>query len=76
MRLVVQRVKSASVTVEGKVVSSIGPGVLALVGLHEHDTEDDLTYCCKRLLGAKLWPNENGGQWRYVPEEDRGSWHT
>lgn len=64
MRLVIQRVKSASVTVEGNVVSSIGPGVLALVGLHEHDTEEDLTYCCKRLLGAKLWANDNGGQWR------------
>ena len=65
MRLVLQRVKSASVTVEGNVVSSIGPGTLALVGLHEHDTEEDLEYCCKRLLGARLWANENGGQWRH-----------
>jgi len=65
MRLVLQRVKSASVTVEGNVVSSIGPGTLALVGLHEHDSEEDLKYCCKRLLGARLWPNDNGGQWRH-----------
>lgn len=60
-----QRVKSASVTVEGKKVSSIGPGLVALVGLHEHDVEDDLKYCCRRLLAAKLWPNDNGGQWRH-----------
>jgi D-aminoacyl-tRNA deacylase len=70
MRLVVQRVKSASVSVESSgrrdnVVSNIGPGILALVGLHEDDTEQDLQYCCKRLLGCKLWENENGGQWRH-----------
>lgn len=66
MRLVVQRVKSASVHVEGRGrVSSIGPGILALVGVHERDTEEDLAYCCKRLLAAKLWANENGGQWRH-----------
>jgi D-aminoacyl-tRNA deacylase len=71
MRIVVQRVKSASVSVESsgcrrdKVVSNIGPGILALVGLHEDDTEQDLQYCCKRLLGCKLWENENGGQWRH-----------
>lgn len=65
MRLVVQRVKSASVTVEGKVVSSIGPGAMALVGLHEHDTKEDLEHCCKRLLACKLWENDNGGLWRH-----------
>lgn len=65
MRLVVQRVKSASVTVEDEVISKIGPGILALVGIHEHDTEQDLEYCARRLLGAKLWANDNGGQWRH-----------
>jgi D-aminoacyl-tRNA deacylase len=65
MRLVVQRVKSASVTVDGNVVSSIGGGTLALVGLHENDTQQDLDYCCKRLLACKLWENDSGGQWRH-----------
>jgi D-tyrosyl-tRNA(Tyr) deacylase len=64
MRLVVQKVKSASVTVDGWVVSSIGPGAMALVGLHEHDTKEDLEYCCKRLLACKLWENDNGALWR------------
>ena len=64
MRIVVQRIKSASVMVEGKVVSSIGPGILALVGIHEHDQPPDLEYCCKRLLGAKLWDNESA-PWRH-----------
>ena len=66
MRIVVQRVKSASVRVDGRgKISAIGPGAMALVGLHEHDTEEDLRYCCKRLLAAKLWPNDSGGQWRH-----------
>jgi len=65
MRLVVQKVKSASVTVDGSVVSSIGPGIMALVGIHENDTKDDLEYCAKKLLGCKLWDNDNGGQWRH-----------
>jgi D-tyrosyl-tRNA(Tyr) deacylase len=66
MRIVVQRVKSASVTVDAgeTVVSKIGPGILALVGLHEHDTITDAEYCCKKLLACKLWENESGGQWR------------
>lgn len=68
MRIVVQRVKSASVTVEGKKVSQIGPGIMALVGIHEYDQQSDLDYCCKRLLGAKLWANENGAMWRHGPK--------
>jgi D-tyrosyl-tRNA(Tyr) deacylase len=65
MRIVVQRVRSASVTVQDKKVSEIGPGLLALVGLHEDDTDADLQHCCKRLLGCKLWSNDNGGLWRH-----------
>jgi D-tyrosyl-tRNA(Tyr) deacylase len=70
MRLVVQRVKSASVTVTNDndsktLVSQIGPGILALVGLHEQDTHRDLEVCCKKLLACKLWPNEIGGLWRH-----------
>lgn len=64
MRLVIQRVKSASVTVDQKQVSAIGPGMLALVGLHHEDTESDLQYCAKRLLAVKLWENDNGAPWR------------
>jgi D-aminoacyl-tRNA deacylase len=64
MRIVVQRVRSSSVTVEGKKVSSIGPGITALVGIHENDDQADLDYCCKRLLGCKLWENDSGAPWR------------
>jgi len=66
MRLVVQRVKSASVTVDTRLISSIGPGIMALVGIHQDDTEDDLQQCCKKLLACKLWENDDGKPWRYV----------
>jgi len=64
MRIVLQRVKSASVTVDNAVVSSIGCGVLALVGLREGDTPADLEYCARKLCAAKLWGNEEGKGWR------------
>lgn len=64
MRLVIQRVKSASVTVNQQQVSAIGPGMLALVGLHLEDTDSDLEYCAKKLLAVKLWENDNGAPWR------------
>ena len=64
MRIVLQRVKSASVTVEDAVVSSINRGVLALVGLREGDTTADLEYCAKKLCAAKLFANEEGKGWR------------
>jgi len=64
MRLVVQRVKSASVTVNSAVVSSIGSGVVALVGLCAGDGEAESKYCAKKLCAAKLWANEAGKGWR------------
>mmetsp|Transcript_20934 Transcript_20934/g.42679 ORF Transcript_20934/g.42679 Transcript_20934/m.42679 type:complete len:234 (+) Transcript_20934:13-714(+) len=64
MRLVVQRVKSASVTVENTQISAIGPGILVLVGLHQDDTRSDLEYCAKKLLACKLWENDNCAPWR------------
>jgi D-tyrosyl-tRNA(Tyr) deacylase len=44
MRVVVQRVKSASVTVSEKVISSIGPGLCLLVGLSRNDTDEDIKW--------------------------------
>lgn len=64
MRIVVQRVKSASVMVDNKEVSRIGPGILALVGLHQSDEASDLDGMCRKLLACKLWENENGAPWR------------
>eukprot|EP00891_Asterochloris_glomerata_P005221 jgi/Astpho2/5221/fgenesh1_pm.00074_%23_12_t len=64
MRAVLQRVKSASVTVDGSVVSSIGPGLVALIGIHQEDTEKDADYLVQRLLNVKLWPGEDNKGWK------------
>jgi D-tyrosyl-tRNA(Tyr) deacylase len=68
MKIVIQRVKSASVTInineKPTPISTIGPGILALVGLHTQDTPSDLEWCAKRLLAIKLWENDSGAMWR------------
>ncbi|KAI5657230.1 hypothetical protein M9H77_26023 [Catharanthus roseus] len=62
MRAVVQRVASASVEVEGRVVSSIGPGLMVLVGLHESDVDSDADYLCRKVLNMRLFPNDRSGK--------------
>ena len=52
MRLVVQRVKSASVLWTSTLVSSIGRGVVALVGLHANDTLADAQYCARKSASS------------------------
>lgn len=58
MRAVVQRVASASVEVDGRVVSEIGPGLLVLVGIHDSDGTIDADYICRKVLNMRLFPNE------------------
>ncbi|KAL2931802.1 D-aminoacyl-tRNA deacylase [Bienertia sinuspersici] len=62
MRAVVQRVTSASVEVEGKIVSEIGPGLLVLIGVHDSDSDADSNYICRKVLNMRLFPNENTGK--------------
>lgn len=50
MRVVLQRVTSASVRVDGEVVGQIGQGLLCFVGIGRDDTETDAEFCCRRLL--------------------------
>ena len=58
MRLVVQRVKNASVKVDGKLVGEIGEGFLVLLGVKKGDTDKDLDYCVKKLIGLRVFKDE------------------
>lgn len=58
MRAVVQRVKSASVEVDGEVISRIGPGLLCLIGCGVGDTERDAEFICRKILSMRIWPDE------------------
>ncbi|KAL1222918.1 hypothetical protein V5N11_013389 [Cardamine amara subsp. amara] len=62
MRAVIQRVSSSSVTVDGRIVSEIGPGLLVLIGIHESDTDSDADYICRKVLNMRLFPNETTGK--------------
>lgn len=55
MRLVVQKVSRASVSVAGEQVASIGSGFLVLVGVEEGDTEKDMQYCADKLCGLRIF---------------------
>ena len=53
MRLVVQRVTRAKVTVAGEIVGEIGRGYLALAGVEEGDTDEDMRYGVEKLVGRR-----------------------
>ena len=60
MRAVIQRVSRASVCIEGRVKSAIGPGFLILLGIEEADTREDADWLCKKISGLRVFNDENG----------------
>lgn len=60
MRVVIQRVSSASVTIAGTVKSSIGPGLLILLGVGHDDDELDIDYLVKKSSALRIFDDENG----------------
>lgn len=60
MKLVIQRVKEASVTVENEVIGSIKQGFLVLVGVGQGDTKEIADKYLKKMLGLRIFEDENG----------------
>ncbi|MGL5965074.1 MAG: D-aminoacyl-tRNA deacylase [Fusobacteriaceae bacterium] len=60
MRAVVQRVKFASVTVDGEVVGKINEGFLVLLGIKDGDTEKELDWISSKISGLRVFEDENG----------------
>lgn len=60
MRLVIQRVKNAKVDIDGKTVSSIGKGLLVLLGVTHEDTKETVDYLVKKLCKLRVFEDENG----------------
>lgn len=60
MRIVLQRVKSASVTVVGERVSGIGPGLLLLVGVAKGDGEAEAGWLAEKIVGLRVFPDDAG----------------
>merc|ERR1711973_1020595 len=61
MKLIVQRVKSASVSVDGETISSIGKGLCVLVGIHRDDTPAQRETLVRKLLNLRVFEDESGG---------------
>ena len=60
MRIVIQRVSYASVTINQQVKSSIGAGYLILLGIGKDDTEEDINWLVKKIVGLRIFDDEMG----------------
>ena len=60
MKVVVQRVTQASVTVEGNIISSIKAGLLILLGITHDDSQKDIQWLCKKIANLRIFNDENG----------------
>ncbi|MBO4561277.1 MAG: D-tyrosyl-tRNA(Tyr) deacylase [Bacteroidaceae bacterium] len=60
MRTVIQRVTEASVKVDGKVTGAIKEGLLILVGVEDADTQEDIDWLVKKIVGLRVFNDENG----------------
>ncbi|MDN7245848.1 D-aminoacyl-tRNA deacylase [Planococcus shenhongbingii] len=68
MRVVLQRSKKASVTVEGNVTGAIDSGYVLLVGITHEDTEKDAKYVADKIAGLRLFEDEEGKMNRSILE--------
>ena len=60
MRIVIQRVSHASVTIDGVCKSAIEKGLMILVGIEEADNQEDADWLCKKVIGLRVFDDENG----------------
>jgi D-tyrosyl-tRNA(Tyr) deacylase len=60
MRVLVQRVSRSSVTIEGNVKSSIGKGLLVLVGIEDADTNEDILWLSQKIINLRIFPDAEG----------------
>lgn len=60
MKIVIQRVSSASVTIDSRLKSSIGKGLLVLLGVGHDDDDSDMEYLVKKLVGCRIFDDEAG----------------
>jgi D-tyrosyl-tRNA(Tyr) deacylase len=68
MRIILQRVSRARVTVAGRITGEIGPGVLLLVGLTDSDTEAELAWMAEKVVGLRIFNDDEGKMNRSLDE--------
>lgn len=70
MRALIQRVKRASVSIDGMMKSSINGGLLVFVGICDEDSNDDIEWLTKKIAAIRLFDDENGVMNKSVTETD------
>ncbi len=70
MRIVIQRVSHASVTIEGRVKSEIQKGYLILLGICEDDSAEDIDWLVRKVIGLRVFDDENGVMNRSIMDID------
>lgn len=60
MRVLIQRVKNASLTIDGNIFSEINQGLLILLGIAEDDTEEDINWLAGKIARLRIFSDENG----------------
>ncbi|MFC5631610.1 MULTISPECIES: D-aminoacyl-tRNA deacylase [Streptococcus] len=60
MKIIIQRVSQASVSIEEEIVGEIGQGILLLVGIGPEDGQSDLDYAVRKILNIRIFSDENG----------------
>ena len=68
MRVVLQRVSEAKVTVDGEIAGAIGPGLLILLGISRTDTRRDCEYLAGKVTGLRIFMDDNGKMNRSVTD--------
>lgn len=68
MRIAIQRVKHASVTIEGNVKSAIQQGFLILLGIGDDDNNEDIDWLVRKVIGLRIFDDENGVMNRNIME--------
>ncbi len=68
MRSLLQRVSSASVSIDGKTVSSIQHGLLILLGIEEADTTEDMDWLCGKITRLRIFEDEDGKMNRSIQD--------
>ncbi len=59
MKTVIQRVSSASVTIDSKIVAEIQKGLLVLIGIEDADTQEDIDWLCQKIANLRIFGDEN-----------------
>ncbi|MCJ1254039.1 D-tyrosyl-tRNA(Tyr) deacylase [Lignoscripta atroalba] len=72
MKAILQRVASASVTVDKQLISSIGRGVLVFAAVAPDDTRKEVEAMAAKVLKLKMWPDEAGGTWKQSVQDIKG----